>query len=109
MSTRKPPNSDKPRKPSGRVVFDDRGNASWDWHGEREGLEGEIDTHQLKAMGADLGCEQVPDSAPNHDPYNRTAPPESDQSRPKRRSLDDLRKLSEEIKSSRHWRDRRSR
>ncbi|MDA8351521.1 MAG: hypothetical protein M0038_22490 [Pseudomonadota bacterium] len=96
MSTHKP---HKPSKPSGRVAFDDRGNASWDWHGEADGLEGEIDTQQLKTIGADLRCEgeQVPDGVPDHDPYNRSAPPESDPSRPKRRSLDDLRRLSEEI------------
>ena len=105
MSTRKP---HKPGKPSGRVAFDERGNASWDWHGESEGLEGEIDTHQLKTIGADLSCEgdQVPYGAPSHDPYNRTASPESDQSRPKRRSLDDLRRLSEEIIAARRKKNR---
>ncbi|MDA8348345.1 MAG: hypothetical protein M0038_06015 [Pseudomonadota bacterium] len=108
MSTHKPR---KRGKPSGRVVFDDRGNASWDWHGETDGLDGEIDTQKLKRIGADLGCEdeQVPDGGPNHDPYNRTVPRQSDPSGPKRRSLDDLRKLSEEIKASRNWKDRRSR
>lgn len=108
MSNRKPK---EPGKPSGRVVFDERGNGSWDWHGESDGLEGEIDTHQLKAIGADLSYEssQLPGGAADHDPYNRAAPPESDRSRPKRRSLDDMRKLSEEIKSSRHWQNRRSR
>lgn len=107
MSTRK---THKPGRPSGRVVFDDRGNASWGWSGEAGGFEDEIDTHQLKAIGADLDCEGGrAANAPLHDPYNRTIAPRSDPSRPKRRSLDDLRKLSEEIKSSRHWKDPRSR
>ena len=108
MSTHKPRKPHKPGKPSGRVAFDERGNASWDWQSESNGLEGEIDTQQLKTIGADLSYEgeQVPDGAPSHDPYNRTAPPQSDLSSPKKRTLDDLRRLSEEIIAERRKKNR---
>lgn len=107
MSTRK---RDKSQTPSGRVAFDDRGNATWEWHGEAGRVGGDIDTQQLKAIAADLSFEgDRPPGAPTHDPYNRVAPPESEPPRPRKRSLDDLRRLSEEIKAAPHWKDRRPR
>ncbi len=118
MSTHKPHKAHKPNKPhvrpeagapSGRVAFDDRGNATWEWRSEAAGLGGDIDTGRLKAIGADLSiaCDRVPETP--HDPYNRSAPAPSGQARPRKRSLDDLRRLSQEIKAAPYWKDRRSR
>ncbi len=101
----------KPRKPSGRVAYDQQGNATWEWQSETGTYKRDIDTQRLKAMGADLRCEgdRGPEAAPPHDPYNRTALPESGLSRPQKRTLDDLRRLSEEIKAAREKKDRESR
>ncbi len=108
MSTHKP---HKPRMPSGRVAFDDRGNATWEWHGEIGKSGGDIDAQQLRAIAAGLSCEadHGPGGAPAHDPYNRVTAPESKRPRPRKRSIDDLRRLSEEIKATPYWKDRRPR
>lgn len=109
MSTHK---RNKSRLPSGRVAFDDRGNATWEWHGEAARVGGAIDTEQLREIAGDLSCE-APDHGPGgataHDPYNRVTAPESNRPRPKKRSIDDLRRLSEEIKAAPYWKDRRPR
>lgn len=96
----------KPRKPSGRVAFDERGNASWEWHGVTGSNENDVDTERLKAIGADLSFDSVPDHSPPHDPYNRSAHPQAGQPPAKRRTLDDLRRLSEEIIAARRKRNR---
>lgn len=92
------------------MAFDQQGNATWEWQSKSGTFMCDIDTQQLKTMGAELHCEDdaVPDGTPPHDPYNRAALPESGQSRPKRRTLDDLRRLSEEIKAGHEKKDRES-
>ena len=97
MSTR------KPRKPSGRVAFDERGNATWEWQSETGRFRRDIDTERLSTIGSDLSCdgEHVVDAAPPHDPYNRSTLLADEQSRPRKRTLDDLRRLSNEIKAAR--------
>jgi hypothetical protein len=97
MST-KPPN-----KPSGRPVSDDRGNASWEWS-----ADGELDAAGLEALTEGMAMEEgKPDEGQGKsaalDPYNQgtgtAAPaPETDS---KARTLDDMRRLSEEIKRRR--------
>ena len=101
----------KPRKPSGRVAFDERGNATWEWQGETGRFDRDIDTGRLRKMGSDLSCDgdHVADAAPPHDPYNKSTLSADAQSRPTKRTLDDLRRLSEEIKAARGKKDRESR
>ena len=93
----------KPRKSFGRVTFDPRGNATWEWRDATGTLPPAVDTQRLKSLGADLSFEGAPESndALSHDPYNRSSLPRSSELRPRRRSLDDLRRLSEEIKAAR--------
>ncbi len=101
----------KPRKPSGRVAFDERGNATWEWQGETGGFDRDIDTQRLRTLGSDLSCDgnDLRDPAPPHDPYNRSTLAADGQPRPRKRTLDDLRRLSEEIKAAREKKDRGSR
>ena len=92
----------KPRKPSGRVAFDERGNATWEWQSETGRFRRDIDTERLRKMGSDLSCDGDPlaEPAPPHDPYNKCTLPADGQSRPRKRTLEDLRRLSEEIKAA---------
>jgi len=73
--------SKKPDDPTGRVVIDDRGRAVW---------KTSLDTAQLKALAQPLSLE-------GEEPAAGAEPGE------KRRTLDDMRKLSEEIKASKVW------
>ncbi|MGC8520040.1 MAG: hypothetical protein ACP5P4_16215 [Steroidobacteraceae bacterium] len=102
-------NDRKPRQPSGRAAFDERGNATWEWRSETGPLTDDIDTQRLRALGADLNCESElePNDADAYDPYNRSTPAPTDETRPKRRTLADLRRLSEEITAARRKRDRK--
>ena len=106
MSTHK-----KTRKPSGRVAFDERGNAAWEWQSETGRFDRDIDTERLRKIGSDLSCDGAhePDPASAHDPDNQSALPADAQSHPRKRTLDDLRRLSEEIKATRAKKDRGSR
>ena len=99
----------KPRKPSGRVAFDERGKATWEWQSETGRFDGDIDTQRLKMLGSDMTCdsEHSPGQAPSHDPYNRSTSPADGQFRPRKRTLDDLRRLSEEIKVARERKARK--
>lgn len=94
-------------KPSGRAAFDERGNATWEWRSDTDPLTDDIDTQRLRALGADLNCESElePSVAESYDPYNRSTPAPIDESRTKRRTLADLRRLSEEITAARRKRD----
>ena len=51
--------------------------------------------------------EHVAERAPSHDPYNRSTVRANDQSRPRKPTLDDLRRLSEEIKAAREKKARK--
>jgi hypothetical protein len=100
--SQKPPKPD-PEAPTGRIAFDDRGNAVWQWRTETGTFKSDIDTREVKALqeqtGAQLGEAPPPAPPPSHNPYST-----ADSFRPadkKRRTLDDMRKLSEEIKRSR--------
>ena len=99
------------RKPSGRVAFDERGNATWEWQSETGRFDRDIDTGRLRKIGSDLSCDGArgPDPAPPHDPYNKSTLPADGQFRPRKRTLDDLRRLSEEIKAVRGKKERGSR
>ena len=95
------------RKSSGRVAFDRKGNGTREWMDETVTFRPDIDTQRLKVLGADLSCEREAGPIDAYDPYNRSPLPQSSESRPKRRSLDDLRRLSEEINAARAKNDRK--
>jgi hypothetical protein len=99
------PNS---QPPSGHIAFDERGNAIWQWGTD-------VDTQQVKALkessGDSLSIEDEHHSSipVNHDPYStasgprhpfRASPPPVEKKQ-QRRTLDDMRRLSEEIKRQR--------
>lgn len=106
----------KAQQPSGRVGFDDRGQAVWEWRTDTGEFQTDIDTQQVKALqestGNSLSIEdELPNSRPvNHDPYSTAAEPRqpfrrtpspAEEKKPQRRTLDDMRRLSEEIKRQR--------
>lgn len=86
----------KTSKPTGRAVADEKGNRSWTWSGEDD-----MNTARVRSLGEDLSLE-TPTSAegqPPLDPYNRITPPAppTPEKPAKRRTLDDMRRLSEHI------------
>lgn len=93
-----------PQAPSGRIAFDTRGNAIWQWRTDTGEFKSDVDTHTVKAIqdstGVKLSEAPVPSiDMPNHDPYSTADTPRSQ--RFPRRTLDDMRRLSEEIKRAR--------
>ncbi len=97
-----------PEHPSGRIAFDDRGRAVWEWRTETGNFKSDIDTQKVRALqdSSDVKLAATPVQTPvrSHDPYRTAEAPASaatpDQA-PRRRTLDDMRKLSEEIKRAR--------
>ena len=94
-----------PDAPSGRIAFDARGNAVWEWRTETGEFKSDVDTQTVRALqeGTNGKLGVVPTPTPNsqtvnHDPYSTAAAPKPQE---KRRTLDDMRKLSEEIKRAR--------
>jgi FHA domain-containing protein len=85
-----------PRKLMGRPAFDDRGNATWEW--AREDDTTKIATGRFRALAEGLALE-TPPPPETPDPYNQ-APVEGEE-KPRRRSLNDMRLLSENIKRKR--------
>jgi hypothetical protein len=88
----------KVRKPAGRAISDENGNRSWQWQDAEE-----LDTARVRALGEELSLDSAApgQDPPPLDPYNRNPAP--GEPRPKRRTLDDMRKLSEEIRKTKHW------
>ena len=84
-----------PRKLMGRPAFDDRGNATWEWAAKDPT---EITMARLKALAEGLSLE-APSQEASPDPYSRTLLEGTEKTR--RRSLDDMRLLSEKIKRKR--------
>jgi hypothetical protein len=94
-----------PQQPAGRIAFDERGNAVWQWRTENGDFKADVDTRTVKALqdasDAKLGAGAPPNpNDSNHNPYSTVDNPRAPQRGP-RRTLDDMRKLSEEIKRSR--------
>lgn len=91
--SKKPPN-----KMSGRAVADEKGNRKWVWDSGQK----DIDTTVVKALGEGLSLQDGPiPGSPTQggaNPYDRAQPAAGDAT--KRRTLDDMRKLSEAIKRS---------
>ena len=94
-----------PQVPSGRIAFDARGNAIWQWRTEAGDYKSDVDTCTVRAIqeatGVHLGEVAIPPPSHtvNHDPYSTADAPRTQKA--PRRTLDDMRKLSEEIKRAR--------
>jgi hypothetical protein len=94
-----------PQAPSGRIQFDARGNAIWQWRTEAGDFKSDVDTRTVRAL-QDASDVQLGDAPAHslshplhHDPYSTADAPRTQKS--PRRTLDDMRKLSEEIKRAR--------
>lgn len=87
--------SKPPKKLEGRPAFDDRGNATWEWAAKDPT---EITMGRLKALAEGLSFEALPEQS-SPDPYNQALLEGTEKT--KRRSLDDMRLLSEKIKRKR--------
>lgn len=103
--SKKPPAKDAPITPiSGKVVQNDAGNATWQFKLDDGTFSSDVDTQRaLKALNADdlaLFDDTVKQPILS-DPYNKSgSAPKADKPR---RTLDDLRKLSEEIVKSKEY------
>jgi hypothetical protein len=91
----------EPDPKSGRVAFDERGRSTWEWRVDTGTFSRDIDTQRLRQLQeeAAVTLEDEPVPSTGVDPYSVTAPV-IPQKAP-RRTLDDMRKLSEEIQRSR--------
>jgi hypothetical protein len=78
------------RKLTGRRATDARGNSIWKWTGESE-----VETASVKALADGLAFEPLHQEA-DLNPYNQSTSQREGKS--KGRSLDDMRRLSEEMK-----------
>jgi hypothetical protein len=94
--------SKKPDAQSGRVAFDDRGQPVWEWRVDTGVFSRDVDTKQVRQLQEDASVELGKEPAPRIegvDPYSTATSPGSPEK--PRRTLDDMRKLSEEIKRNR--------
>jgi FHA domain-containing protein len=82
--------SKPPKKLKGRPATDERGNSTWKWVGD---TGTEIETEHVKALGEGLSLEAPPQKVVV-DPYDQPQGKE----RTKGRSLDDMRRLDQEMK-----------
>jgi hypothetical protein len=93
---------DPQHEPAGRIAFDDRGNAVWEWRTDTGTFSCDVDTLRVRALqeasGVQLGDVPVP---PGVDPYSTADTAQTTESKAPRRTLNDMRRLSEEIKSAR--------
>jgi len=92
-----------PSKLSGRAVADEKGNQKWVWDSEAEN----VDTTVVRALGEGLSLETPAAPVKSHgsNPYERANMTPGDTVETKRRTLDDMRKLSELIKRNKQTRD----
>jgi hypothetical protein len=90
-----------PDPKSGRVAFDERGRSTWEWRTDTGTFSPDIDSKRLRQLQEDAATTLKEDVPPIEgvDPYSVSAP--SATAKAPRRTLDDMRKLSEEIKRSR--------
>ena len=94
--------SNKPDPKSGRVAYDDRGQPVWEWRVDTGVFSRDVDTQRMRQIQDDVSVELRDEPAPRavgFDPYS-TATTQVEPKKP-RRTLDDMRKLSEEIKRKR--------
>jgi FHA domain len=81
-----------PKKLKGRPTFDARGNAIWKF---AEKSDTEVKTANVRALAEGLSLEG-PSQAVSLDPYNQALT--QGEEKPKGRSLDDMRRLNEQMK-----------
>ena len=100
------PSKFDPQARTGRIAHDDRGNAVWEWRTETGNFKSDIDTRTVRALqdATDVRLTGVggppPGHSPgSHNPYSSAYSPAA--AKAPRRTLDDMRKLSEEIKRAR--------
>jgi hypothetical protein len=91
---------------SGRIAFNERGDAKWEWRTNTGTFKADIDTRQVKALQestvAQLGvAPAAPVHRPDNNPYSTLDTLHTLSQKKPRRTLDDMRKLSEEIKKTR--------
>ena len=84
--------SKPPPKPKGSPATDERGNSTWKWDGE-SGTH--VETALVRALGEGLSLEPPPQNV-DLDPYSQST--SHGKEKPKGRSLDDMRRLNEEMK-----------
>jgi hypothetical protein len=86
---------------SGRVTHDDRGQPVWEWRVGTGEFSRDVDTKQVRQLQEDASAKLAQESprVEGVDPYS-TATAAGAPQKP-RRTLDDMRKLSEEIKRNR--------
>jgi hypothetical protein len=90
-----------PDPKTGRVAFDERGRSTWEWRVGTGTFSRDIDTQRLRQLQEETAATLKDEPAPPEgvDPYSVTIPPSAQKT--SRRTLDDMRRLSEEIKRSR--------
>jgi hypothetical protein len=108
--------SKKMNAQSGRVAYDERGQPVWEWRVDTGVFTRDVDTRQMRkiqeAAAANLQQVPAPDQSKRFvgfDPYSTAVametPAPQEPAKPKppktRRTLDDMRALSEEIKKNR--------
>jgi hypothetical protein len=99
----KPSKNDSQSAPSGRIAFDERGKAVWEWRTDT-GFKTDVDTQQVRALqeAANVNMGDAPPPPASDNPYSTGDKREIIAKRAPRRTLDDMRKLSEEIKRARY-------
>jgi hypothetical protein len=102
----------KPNTQSGRVAYDERGQPVWEWRVDTGVFTRDVDTRQMRKIQEEAAVNLSPEQSRRFvgfDPYSTAVakePPAPEQPpKPKppktRRTLDDMRALSEEIKKNR--------
>jgi len=91
------------RKLSGRAKKKEKGNPTWVWDSAGD----DVDTAVVRALGEELSLEGSSPASSTHgsNPYDRADMTPAGTPGTKRRTLDDMRKLSEFIKRTKQTRD----
>jgi hypothetical protein len=84
---------------SGRAVPNEQGNVTWEWQTDIT-----VDTVVVHSLGENLALEGVGSRLPGGgtNPYDQSSTVNSTEGTARRRTLDDMRLLSEDIKRSKH-------
>src|SRR5271168_2477312 len=92
----KPSKNDPQPAPSGRIAFDDRGKAVWEWRTDTGTFKTDVDTQQVRALqdAASVDITEPPTPPVSDDPYSTGDKSSLIAKRAPRRTLDDMRKLS---------------